>query len=142
MNEQDGASLIKAVVSKEAKLFRQQLCEIIADILCQRIITLFGQGIAVTRFSRVVRETGLSAQSSLSAYDYNSIFRDRRLRVIFSKALKSARRDPILMLRFCWASFLIILTSSVLACHRILVSLSKVYLRPLVDAPKRYAVGA
>lgn len=148
LNEQDGASLIKAMVSKEGKFFRQQLCKIIVDLLYQWMIKLFGQGITVTQYSRVVlangpsnKESGLSPRSSLPTYDYNSIFRDRRLRVIFSKVLKSASRDKILMLRFSWASLLIIITASTLACHQLVVSLSEAYLGKIFDAPKRYAVS-
>lgn len=148
LNVQDGASLIKAMVSKEGKFFRQQLCKIIVDLLYQWMIKLFGQGITVTQYSRVVlangpsnKESGLSPRSSLPTYDYNSIFRDRRLRVIFSKVLKSASRDKILMLRFSWASLLIIITASTLACHQLVVSLSEAYLGKIFDAPKRYAVS-
>ncbi|KAI4351279.1 hypothetical protein L6164_005655 [Bauhinia variegata] len=142
----DGASLIKAMVSKEAQFFRQQLCGIIADILCQWMVNIFGKGATVAQHSRVRMASGpsksesLSARLSVPAYDCNSIFRDRRLRVIFSNILKSASRDPILMLRFCWASIVIVTTASTLACHRVLVALSEVYFRPIVDAPKRYAV--
>lgn len=149
LNEQDGASLIKAMVSKEGEFFREQLCKIIVGILYQWMIKLFGQGITVTQYSRVVlangpsnKESGLSPRSSLPTYDYNSIFRDRRLRVIFSKVLKSASRDKILMLRFSWASLLIIITASTLACHQLVVSLSEAYLSKIFDAPKRYAVSA
>lgn len=137
------------MVSKEAKIFRQQLCEILADIMCQRIIKLFGQGITVTQYSRTMlangpsnRESGLSTGSSFPAYDYDSILRDRRLRLIFFKALKSASRDRILMLRFYWTSVLMIVTSSILACYRVLVSVSQAYLQRLSEAPKRYAVSA
>ncbi|KAK7343844.1 hypothetical protein VNO77_12910 [Canavalia gladiata] len=145
----DGASLVKAMVSKEGKFFRQQICKIISDIMCQWMIKLFGQGITVTQYSRGILangssnvESGLSPRSSVPTYDYNSIFRDRRLRVIFSKVLKSASRDKILMLRFSWASLVIIITASTLACHQVVVSLSEAYLGKLFDAPKRYAVSA
>ncbi|KAG4397781.1 hypothetical protein GLYMA_10G212000v4 [Glycine max] len=145
----DGASLIKAMVSKEGEFFREQLCKIIVGILYQWMIKLFGQGITITQYSRMVlangpssKESGLSPRSSLPTYDYNSIFRDRRLRVIFSKVLKSASRDKILMLRFSWASLKIIITASTLACHQLVVSLSEAYLSKIFDAPKRYAVSA
>lgn len=137
------------MVSKEGKFFREQLCKIIADTFCQHIIKLFGQGIKVTEHLRVIlangpsnRESDLSSRSSLPTYDYNSIFRDRRLRVIFSNVLKSASSDKILMLRFSWASLLIIIKASTLACHRVIVFLSEAYLGPIFDAPKRYAVSA
>ncbi|XP_027367938.1 uncharacterized protein LOC113873812 [Abrus precatorius] len=145
----DGASLIKAMVSKEGKFFRQQLCKIITDIMCQWMIKLFGQGITVSQSSRVIlangpsnKESGLSPRSSLPTYDYNAIVRDRRLRVIFSKVLKSASKDKVLMLRFCWASLLLVITASILACHRVVMSLSEAYLGQIFDAPKRYAVSA
>ncbi|KAK7357061.1 hypothetical protein VNO80_16342 [Phaseolus coccineus] len=145
----DGASLIKAVVSKEGKSFRQQLGKIMVDVVYQWMIKLFGQGITVTQYSRVIlanglsnKESGLSPRSSLPTDDYNFIFRDRRLRVIFYKILKSASRDKILMLRFFWASLLIMVPASTLACHQLVVSLSEAYLAKIFDAPKRYAVSA
>jgi len=148
-NGQDGASLIKVVVSKEGKSFRQQVCKIMVDVVYQWMIKLFGQGITVIQYSRVIltngpsnKESGLSPRSSLPTDDYNFIFRDRRLRVIFYKILKSASRDKILMLRFFCASLLIMVTASTLACHRLVVSLSEAYLAKIFDAPKRYAVRA
>ncbi|CAL0316096.1 unnamed protein product [Lupinus luteus] len=144
----DGASLIKAVVSKEGKSYREQLCKIIADTLYQWMIKLFEQGIKATQNSRVIfgnglnRESGLYSRSSAPAYDINSILSDRRLRVIFSHVLKSASRDKILMLRFCWDSLLMVIKASSLACHRAIVSLSEAYMDQIFDAPKRYAVSA
>ncbi|KAK2404138.1 protein ACTIVITY OF BC1 COMPLEX KINASE 3, chloroplastic [Trifolium repens] len=144
----NGASLIRAMVSKEGKVIRQQLCKVIADALCQWMIKLFGQGATDTQYPRVMLADGPSnkesGRSSSAAYDYNSIFRDRRLRVIFSKVLKSASSDKVLMLRFCWSSLVIMITASTLACHRVVLSLSEAYLGPIFDAPKRtrYAVNA
>ena len=134
---------MKAMVSKEAKPFRQHLCNVVADIMFQRVIKYFGQGIIVSRYSHAILANGSgNIESGLPTNDYISIFRDRRLRVIFSKALKSARREPVLMLRFCWACFIVMVTSAALACHRVLVCISEAYLQPMFDAPKRYAVGA
>lgn len=137
------------MVSNEGKFYRQQLCKLITDALYQWMIKLLGQGISATQYSGAIlvdrpynKEPGLSPGSSLPAYDYDSIFRDRRLRVIFSKVLKSASSDKILMLRFCWASILITVTASTLALHRVVMSLSEVYLGSIFDAPKRYAVSA
>ncbi|XP_048325890.2 uncharacterized protein LOC107413651 [Ziziphus jujuba] len=146
----DGASLVKAVVSKEAKFFRQQLCGVIADILCQGILKAFGQGVRRTQYSSHVklesgtdtRDLGPSSRLSTPIYDYHSLLRDRRLKVIFSNILNSARRDPMLMLRFFWVSFIMFVTASALACHRVVVSLSEAYLGPISIAPKRYAIGA
>jgi aarF domain-containing kinase len=136
------------MVSKEGKVIRQQLCKVIADALCQWMIKLFGQGATDTQYPRVMLADGPSnkesGRSSSAAYDYNSIFRDRRLRVIFSKVVKSASSDKVLMLRFCWSSLVIMITASTLACHRVVLSLSEAYLGPIFDAPKRtrYAVNA
>ncbi|XP_019427496.1 PREDICTED: uncharacterized protein LOC109335776 isoform X1 [Lupinus angustifolius] len=137
----DGASLIKAVVSKEGKFYREQLCKIIADTLYQWMIKASQNSRVILADGRDDRESGLSSTSSLPAYDYNSIFRDRRLRVIFSHVLKSASSDKILMLRLSWASLLLIIKASTLACHQAIVSLSEAYMGQIFNAPKRYAVS-
>ena len=124
LHEQDGASLVRAVVSKEAKVFRFQLCKIIADILYQWVFEALGQGMPARQYS------------------YQSLLRDRRLKVIFFKILKSARREPVLMLRFYWALFVMFIAASALAFRRLLVSLSEAYLGPLSFAPKRFAISA
>lgn len=141
--------MIRAVVSKEAKFFRQQLCGVIADMLCQWILETLGGGVTAQNGSRMAlnsgtasRDLGPSSRLSTPMYDYHSILRDRRLRVIFSSKLNSARRDRILMLRFYWVSFVMFVTASALACHRALVFLSEAYLGPLKIAPRRYAIGA
>jgi aarF domain-containing kinase len=149
-NEQDGASLIQAMVSKEAKFFRQQLCTIIADILYQWMCEALGQDIAITQSSSRVRfmsgpdnrELGSSSILSTPICDYNSILRDRRLKVIFLKALNSTRRRPVLFVRFCWASFVMFVAASAVACHQILVSLSETYIDWVPIAPKRFAFSA
>ncbi|XP_048134549.1 uncharacterized protein slr1919 isoform X2 [Rhodamnia argentea] len=145
----DGASLIRAMVSKEGGFFRQQLCGIIVDILYQWMLGAIGSSTRVAQYSSQVKlasgtsdcELGPPSRSSMSTYDYQSIFKDRRLRVIFSKALRSAQSDPVLMLRFCWSSLVIFMTASVLACHQVVVNLSEAYLGPMPFAPKRFAIS-
>lgn len=145
----DGASLIRAMVSKEGGFFRQQLSGIIAEILYQWMLGAIGSSTRVAQYSSRVKlasgtsnyELGPSSGRSMSIYDYQSIFRDRRLRVIFSKALRSAQSDPVLMLRFCWSSLVIFVTASALACHRVVVNLSEAYLGPLSFVPKRFAIS-
>ncbi|KAJ6432842.1 hypothetical protein OIU84_019967 [Salix udensis] len=140
----NGASLIRAMVSKEAIFVRQQLCRVIADVLYQWMTQTFGRGIIATQYSSQVRWTSeadnreLSPSSRLSVpvYDYESIFRDRRLKVIFSRILDSARKDPALMLKFYWTAFAMVVTGSVRAFHRVLVSLAKATLAPSRFAPK------
>lgn len=146
----DGASLIQAMVSKEAKFFRQQLCGVIADILYQWMCEALGQDVRITQYSSQVRlvtgpdnrELRPSSRLSTPICDYKSILRDRRLKVIFLAVLNSMRRDPVLIVRFCWASFVMFVTASALACHRILVSLSETYIGPVPFAPRRFAVSA
>ncbi|GMN51106.1 hypothetical protein TIFTF001_020255 [Ficus carica] len=145
----DGASLIQAVVSKEAKAFRQQFCRVIADILYLWIFKALGQDNTTTRYgSQLVlaigtgnREPSSSSRSLTPIYDYDSILRDRRLKVIFSHILKSARRKPVLMLRFYWVSFVMFITASAIACHRVLVSLSEAYFGPVSFSHKQYAIS-
>ncbi|CAB4320984.1 unnamed protein product [Prunus armeniaca] len=142
----DGASLVQAMVSKEAKFFRQQFCSVIADILYQWIFAAFGRGITTTRCSSDLRlasahDNGdLEPSSKTPIYDYRTIFRDRRLKVIFSNVLNSARKNPILMLRFYWTSFVMFTIALALACHRALVSFSEAYLSPISFARKQYAI--
>ncbi|XP_034704591.1 uncharacterized protein slr1919 [Vitis riparia] len=146
----DGASLIRMMISKEAIFFRQQLCKAIADVLYQRMLEVIGQGIAITQHSSQWRlrsgpnnrDLSSLSRSSALTYDYQSVLRDRRLKVIFFKIIDSVRRDPVLTLRFCWASFIMFMTASALACHRILVSLSEIYLGPVSLPSKRVAVNA
>lgn len=127
-HKQDGASLVRAMVSKEAVFFRQQLCGIIADILYKWMSNNIGLGnIAPAHCEAPVDE-------------YLPILRDRRLRVIASKAFRDAQRDPLLMLRFCWVSFVMGLTAAAMACHRIIVNLSEAYFGPISFAHKRFAI--
>ncbi|THG07462.1 hypothetical protein TEA_003470 [Camellia sinensis var. sinensis] len=138
----DGAALVRAMVSKEAIIFRQQLCSVITDIIYQQMFKTFGQGTTITRYSpRVSVASGPDNQelNSSSIRDYQYILRDRRLKVILLKVLDSARKDPMLMLRFFWASFVMMFTASALAFHRMLISLSETYLGPVSFPSKRYA---
>ncbi|PON63064.1 Tyrosine-protein kinase [Trema orientale] len=145
----NGASLIQAVVSKEAKVFRQHCCRVIADILYLWVFKALGKDVTTTRSgSQVIlaiatdnRELSSSSRLSTPIYDYDSILRDRRLKVIFSNVLKSARRNPVLMLRFYWASFVMFVTALALACHRVVVSLSEAYFGPVSFACKQYAIS-
>ncbi|KAM7274292.1 hypothetical protein ACFE04_028956 [Oxalis oulophora] len=144
----DGASLVRSMVSEEAILFRQQFCRVIADVLYEWMFETLGQRIIPTwYYSSKLRMAGGSKctemdRSSSSVYKYKSLMTDRRMKVIFLKIFASARKDPILMLRFYWASFVTFIMATALACHRFLVSLSEAYLSPLSFAPRRFAVGA
>ncbi|GKU91734.1 hypothetical protein SLEP1_g5561 [Rubroshorea leprosula] len=145
----NGASLVRAMVSKEAGFFRHQLCRIIADVLYQWMVVALGLGARATQYSSQVRlaggsgniEVGPSSRLSNPNYDYQSLLRDRRFKVIFLKILDSTRKEPMLMLRFCWASFVMFITASALACHRLLISLSETFLGPVSLTPKRLAMS-
>ncbi|TQD84522.1 hypothetical protein C1H46_029910 [Malus baccata] len=143
---QDGASLVQAMVSEKAKVFHQQFFRVIADVLYQWMYAANGWGITKTRYSSDLkmaggpenRERGPSSRAPI--YDYRAIYRDRRLRVIVSNVLKSARKNPILMLRLYWTSFVMFATAFALACHRALLSFAEDHLGPISFAPKQYAI--
>ncbi|KAK9158321.1 hypothetical protein Scep_004895 [Stephania cephalantha] len=139
----NGASLVQAMVSKEAIAFRQQVARALADVLHRWVINAFG-----TAHSRMSLSDGSSYNEGTlttgpsPAYNYyESILRDRRLKVIFFKVMKSTRRKPLLMLRFCWASFVIFASASALACHRFLVSCVEAYISSVSFARKQFAIS-
>lgn len=121
--------MIRALASHEASPFRQQLSKIIADILY--------------KWMSKALESKLSSQVIVGSEinnEYESILRDRRLRVIFLKSLNSARKDPIVLLRFCWASFTVFFVASAKACWRVLATLVGSYLSRLSYKSKQIAV--
>ncbi|XP_071921435.1 uncharacterized protein [Coffea arabica] len=144
----NGTSLVRAMVSKEANSMRQQFCRVIADILYQWISRVLGNGVQVVQFSPQVQlgrgASNIEIDSSsriTPMIDYQSLLRDRRIKIILFKILDSARKDPILMLRFYWTSFIMLVTASAMACHRVLVTLFEASLAHISLAPKRIAVG-
>ncbi|KAL8533092.1 hypothetical protein ACS0TY_009370 [Phlomoides rotata] len=124
----DAVSLIRALASHEASPFRKQLSKIIADILY--------------KWMSKALESKLSSQvivASGTNHEYESILRDRRLRVIFFKSLNSARKDPIVLLRFCWASFTVLFVASAMACRAVLATLVASYWSRLLYSSKKIA---
>lgn len=147
-DKQDETSLVRAMVSAEASSMRQQLCRVIDEIFYQWISKASKYVIHVTRFSPQVQlargTSNIDTESSsrlLSMNDCQSLLRDRRIKIILFKILDSARKDPILMLRFYWTSFVMLVAASVMACHRALVTLFKDGLAHLSLAPKQIVVG-
>lgn len=142
--EQDGTALVRAMVSKEAIFFRQQVCRVIADIIYQWMFEALGQRTTVSgynsRLNLATAPDNKELRSSSQILDYRNFLGDRRIKVIFLKVLNSASKDRILMLRLCWTSFVMVVTASALACQRMLISLSKTYLGPVSFASKRFAV--
>ncbi|XP_050209430.1 uncharacterized protein LOC126660133 [Mercurialis annua] len=141
----DGASLVRAMVSKEASVFRKQICKVIADVLYQWMVQTLRLE-RIIKYSSQVRLTSESDKQELSPSSrvsiYQSIFQDRRLKVIFSRILNSARKDTVLMLKFCRTSVAMFVAASALACHQVMVSFCEVYIAPLSLAPNRVVVSA
>nr|XP_043616523.1 uncharacterized protein slr1919 [Erigeron canadensis] len=132
----DGASLIRGIVSKEARPFRHQVCKLIADMLYHSICAALDKSFIATRYGAIHRSS-----SSTPAITFQSLVKNRRLKVIFLKVLESGRKDLVLMARLCWVSFLTLVAASALACHRVVVSLSETYLGRLSFASKKLAVS-
>ncbi|KAF5790194.1 putative ABC-type Cd(2+) transporter [Helianthus annuus] len=132
----DGTSLIRGIVSKEARPFRHQVSKITADMLYQSMCTALGKTFIVARYGAIY------TSSSTSAINYQSLVKNRRLKVIILKILESGRKSPVLMARLCWVSFVTLVAASALACHRFLVSLSEAYLGRLSFNTKKLAVSS
>lgn len=131
----DGASLVRAMLSKEATFLRQPFCKIIADILYQWM-----RDVLAIPNPRVHGRSHPSNSDVSPMYDYKVLFQDRRLRLIASKILDSTRKDRILIVRLAWASLTMFIKSSALAFHRLLVSLSEAYLGHISLAPQKIMV--
>ncbi|KAL6318219.1 hypothetical protein AAG906_035725 [Vitis piasezkii] len=86
----DGASLIRMMISKEAISFRQQHCKATTDALYQGMLEVIRQDISITQHSSQLR-----LRSGPNNRDL----------IVFFKIFDSVRRDPVLTLRFCWAFF-------------------------------------
>ncbi|CAH9119036.1 unnamed protein product [Cuscuta europaea] len=133
----DGSSLLRAMVSKEADVFRQHFCRVVADILYQWMSKALGN-LRKTQFSS---EDQLDSGAAFNNYN-KPILRDQRLKVILFKAFSSARKeDPILVLRAFFAICITFVKASALAFHRVLISFSETCLDRLSFAPREIAVG-
>ncbi|CAA0825305.1 Protein kinase superfamily protein [Striga hermonthica] len=140
----DGASLVRALVSNEASPFRQQICKIAADVLYLWMCKAIQKGLSLARISSPVLVQGGACRQQIKSNgnEYETVLRDRRLRVIFFKHFNSARKDPLLVLRFLWTSLVILFTASAVACHRVLASLTGDYLNRLSYNSNRIATAA
>ncbi|CAA7052030.1 unnamed protein product [Microthlaspi erraticum] len=129
----NGASLIRTFISKEGHVIRQKLCTTIADTLYQWMVGVFG--IKSLKFISL-SDPPPSSRTNVTVKDFKILIRDKRVRVILRKILESAMTDRVLMLRFCWTSFVMSLTTSALACHRFVISVSEGYVNYLsMSAP-------
>lgn len=144
----DGSSLVQALVSKEAAVYRQQFCKVIADCIYRWMGKVLGKGNEMKSFGSPVLypsalENELDSSSRLPKLEeYQSLLRDRRIKLILLKALDSTRKQPSLILRFCWASFVMLVTASLLAFHRMIVTLVEDSVVHLSSARKQIAFGA
>ncbi|KAF6167902.1 hypothetical protein GIB67_027680 [Kingdonia uniflora] len=128
----NGASLTRALVSNEALLFRQQAVRALADVIYQWMNKVLGPW---------NKEGGQSSILPTPIYEYQTLLRDRRLKVIFYRVLESTRKEPLLMFRLCWVSFAMFVSASALACHQVVVSWSEAYTNPLSLAWRGFAVS-
>ncbi|KAF9596912.1 hypothetical protein IFM89_014476 [Coptis chinensis] len=146
----DEASLVQVMVSREAIVFRKQVTIALAYVLYQWMSQALGQSNDTSHLkSGVKMVSGLhhkdespSSGISASVYDYHSVIKDRRLQLICRKVLDSARRQPLLMLKFSWASIVMFLSAFAFAFHKILVIWSDKCIASLSLAPRMIAFSS
>eukprot|EP00262_Sarcandra_glabra_P006917 TRINITY_DN19477_c0_g1_i2.p1 TRINITY_DN19477_c0_g1~~TRINITY_DN19477_c0_g1_i2.p1 ORF type:complete len:812 (+),score=125.18 TRINITY_DN19477_c0_g1_i2:159-2594(+) len=143
----NAASLVRAMVSKEAVFFRKHVSKALAEVLYQWMIGTLGMDNTMIQYDSSTRVTNIQLDrdtcpsSESSSPLYRIVLRDRRLKVIFSKVLKDITKHPMLVLRFCWASFVVFLSSLAVASHRFVISWSETYITSVSFAPRRFAVS-
>lgn len=133
----DPVSLARAALSRDAVVFRQQASKALADVIYKWTAKVLARiNISVEGSSSMNPSVG-----STEPY-FMTIMRDRRLKVIFSKILRSVRTSPGLFARVCWSCLVVCVSATILALRRTVVSLSETYLMPsLSSAPKRVAMS-
>ncbi|XP_010534416.1 PREDICTED: uncharacterized protein LOC104809972 isoform X2 [Tarenaya hassleriana] len=132
----NGTSLVRKFVSREAHTFRQQLCRTVADILYRWMLHI--TGFRSPKFAVTLDPT--SGFNLSSAHDLGVLVRDKRLRVMIRKILESAKKDRVLMFRFCCTSSLLLLSATAIACYRFLISVSETCINYLSLAAKPVTV--
>ncbi|XP_023639626.1 uncharacterized protein LOC17888000 isoform X2 [Capsella rubella] len=129
----NGTSLIQTFISREAHVIRQKLCTTIANTMYQWMVGILG--IESLKFISLP-DPPSSSGLNITVKDLKILISDKRVRVILRKILESAKSDRVLMLRFCWTSFAMSLTTTALACHRFVISVSEGYINYLsMSAP-------
>ncbi|KAL8166598.1 hypothetical protein V2J09_008097 [Rumex salicifolius] len=129
----NGASLLQAMLSKEAVVFRQQICQGIADVIYKWMMTPFVKDHSYSSYNHLTGPT--------FSNEYESILRDRRLKVILIKILADTRKDTLLFLRFCCTSLVTLVSAFAISCHRFVVSLSTSFIGQINLAPTQVAVS-
>ena len=132
-NKQNGTSLIRTFISKEAHAIRQKLCTMVADTLYQWMVGI--SGVNSLKFISLP-DPPPSSGTNITVKDFKSLIEDKRVRVILRKILESTKSDRVLTLKFGLTSFVMFLTASALACHRFVISVSEGYVNYLsLSAP-------
>lgn len=132
-DKQNGTSLIRTFISKEAHAIRRKLCTMVADTLYQWMVGI--SGVNSLKFIWLP-DPPPSSGTNITVKDFKSLIEDKRVRVILRKTLESAKSDRVLTLKFCLSSFVMFLTASALACHRFVISVSEGYVNYLsLSAP-------
>ncbi|CAM8917156.1 unnamed protein product [Rhodiola kirilowii] len=141
----DGASLVRAAISKEAVPYRQHFSKVISDIMYEWAIKKLRSRIASSQYAPLASfsdelnriQAMSSHKQSIPIQSYFSILRDRRMKVIVSKILSSAKTDALLMIRLCWVSLVMLVTASALASHRVLMTVSEASCGKVSVSPKK-----
>ncbi|KAL9687802.1 hypothetical protein QQ045_032209 [Rhodiola kirilowii] len=141
----DGASLVRAAISKEAVPYRQHFSKVISDIMYEWAIKKLRSRIASSQYAPLASfsdelnriQAMSSHKQSIPIQSYFSILRDMRVKVIVSKILNSAKTDALLMIRLCWVSLVMLVTASALAFHRVLMTVSEASCGKVSVSPKK-----
>lgn len=152
--EQDPASLVRSMASKDAAYFRQHVSWTLADVMFKwmtemRASTKSRHGVTSVKMQQqqgmeieTETETKTCPPSAASGLALWTALRDRRMKVIFLKVLNGIRSDPILMLRFGWTSLTILLTASMLALWQSLAYWSEECLTSISCVlPKQFVIS-
>lgn len=132
-DKQNGTSLIRTFISKEAHAIRQKLCTMVADTLYQWMVGI--SGVNSLKFISLP-DPPPSSGTNITVKDFKNLIEDKRVRVILRKILESTKSDRVLTLKFGLTSFVMFLTASALACHRFVISVSEGYVNYLsLSAP-------
>ncbi|KFK36812.1 hypothetical protein AALP_AA4G174700 [Arabis alpina] len=129
----NATSLIRTFISRDAHVIRQKLCTTIADTMYQWMVGIFG--IKSLKFISL-SDPPSSSGTNITVKDFKSLIADKRVRVILRQIFESTKSDRVLMFKFGWTSFVMFLTTSALACHRFVISVSEGYINYLsLSAP-------
>ncbi|XP_068652575.1 uncharacterized protein [Aristolochia californica] len=142
----DPASLIRSLISKEALSYRKYIRGALAGMLYQRMVQTVDRNKTSPPCDSPLQTysigyRGARPSSESTAPLYWDVFRDRRLKVIFSRVLNALRKDPILMFRFACTSFVVLISALAMSCHQFVVSWSEMYITNLSFPPRRYALN-